>query len=50
MTGAEAAKLCLTAFVVETTLAMDISRNPVLKFIKRQTNVTEELPGHDFCV
>jgi tellurite resistance protein TerC len=29
---------------------MDISQNPVLKFLKRRMNVTEELHGHDFFV
>jgi tellurite resistance protein TerC len=29
---------------------MDISQNPVLKFMKRRMNVTEELHGHDFFV
>ena len=29
---------------------MDISQNPVLTFIKRRMNVTEELHGHDFFV
>ncbi len=29
---------------------MDISQNPVLKFMKRKMNVTEEIHGHDFFV
>jgi tellurite resistance protein TerC len=29
---------------------MDISKNPVLKFLKKRLNVTEELHGHDFFV
>jgi tellurite resistance protein TerC len=29
---------------------MDISQNPVLKFLKRRMRVTEELHGHDFFV
>ena len=29
---------------------MDISQNPVLKFMKRRMNVTEEIHGHDFWV
>lgn len=29
---------------------MDISQNPLLKFMKRRMNVTEELNGHDFFV
>ncbi|TNC72427.1 TerC family protein [Rubellimicrobium roseum] len=29
---------------------MDISKNPVLLFMKRRMNVTEELHGHDFFV
>ena len=29
---------------------MDISQNPVLRFMKKRMNVTEELHGHDFFV
>ena len=29
---------------------MDISQNPLLKFMKRRMNVTEEIHGHDFFV
>jgi tellurite resistance protein TerC len=29
---------------------MDVSQNPVLKFMKKRMNVTEELHGHDFFV
>jgi tellurite resistance protein TerC len=29
---------------------MDISQNPVLKFMKKRMNVTDELHGHDFFV